>query len=219
MSGEARPVPALTPEQTSVLMRRLARVASPAARLVMRRLLDLDHGDGSFPGYRALADHAGISPGTARHALSELHGLGALVGRRAPGFGSLVIYFAVPADAWGSHVNGDVHTDSVNGDDHTAPSTPDLDVNADVNGSVNVSVNASRPQYLGGDGSSGPELGKKLLAPAGALAEARPVVALTTKALPGDAVADLKRRMREAKTDAEREFFEKAARRATGGIL
>lgn len=73
---------------------------TPAARMVARRLLDLDHGNGAWPGYRALSDYCGLAPGTVRNAIGQLQRRGVVVSERRAGLGNLVVYWCVAPERW-----------------------------------------------------------------------------------------------------------------------
>jgi hypothetical protein len=134
-----RPVRRLEREEETGFMRQVNAAASPAARMVARRLLDLDHENGAYPGYQELARYTGLGEGTVRNAVTELYQLGAFIGARRPGRGNLVSYFAVPVGEW-RHVTRDADTEPMSPETVTPGDCPNPSVSPPVSPSMSPPV-------------------------------------------------------------------------------
>jgi len=166
----SRGASALTPEQKAAVMRALARRASPVARLVARRLMDLDHGEGAWPGYHHLADYVGCSEGSARRALSDLERLGAVVSGRRPGLGNLRAYVVLPVEEWALAVTRNRDTES------SSPETvtPKESLSPPASPAPSPSVSPETVRSIQQVGSPERENSRKDARSAGALGEQRP---------------------------------------------
>ena len=140
-------------------MRQLTRQGSPAARMVARRFLDLDHGDGAWPGYEAAAEWAGLSPGTVRRAIGELYRLGAAVSARRAALGNKRAYFLVAVEDWPLHVTRDGDTDSVSPETVTPAGATSPSVSPLMSPSVSPPMSPQWPTGVRGGSSSGQEMG------------------------------------------------------------
>lgn len=99
VAAARRPVARLTPAQRTAFLRAL-RGHAASVQLIAVRLLDLDHGQGAFPGLRTIADYLALSFGTVRNGVAVLLRLGAFVSARRQGLGGVRAYFAVPVEGW-----------------------------------------------------------------------------------------------------------------------